>query len=165
MPIDPQTAHPHRTCQVRNRAARDPHVPSASVQGMELRASQVGATVSVGLNEVCASHGKDIVLLVASHVGYDCESREFGKCEPLTRAHACPDTRTTAQACTQAQSPSNTQTQPLTDTGHTHTYTCARTHASAAVKVPSLADRQRKLHIQLRQGGRSPGADVGAVPA
>ncbi len=41
---------------------------------------QVGATISTNLHETYASHGKDLVMLVASHVAYDIETKEFGKC-------------------------------------------------------------------------------------
>jgi hypothetical protein len=43
--------------------------------------SQVGATISTSLHETYASHGKDLVLLVASHVGYNNETHEFGRCQ------------------------------------------------------------------------------------
>ncbi len=37
--------------------------------------------MSTALHETYASHGKDLVLLVASHVGYNTETHEFGRCQ------------------------------------------------------------------------------------
>ena len=42
---------------------------------------KVGATVSMSSHEAFAAHGQDLVIIVASHVGYDPETCEFGMCK------------------------------------------------------------------------------------
>jgi hypothetical protein len=41
----------------------------------------VGATVSMSSHEAFAAHGQDLVIILASHVGYDPETFEFGMCK------------------------------------------------------------------------------------
>ena len=42
---------------------------------------KVGATVSMSSHEAFAAHGQDLVIILASHVGYDPETCEFGMCK------------------------------------------------------------------------------------